>query len=199
LVILLLAVTMASAADVCVGGMNVLAPGFSCEVAGLVFSNFSAISAGSTPVVPEMTLVAVSSTDSTVYLSFNPSIVNTSQGSMDMWFYFQVTGGVMGVDLMNAGDAPTSILERVCSSPIGMGNICNGSELATISAGGGQQAEAMFATTQTAYIFKDIFVGPGGHLSSFTQSFHVPEPMTFVLIGSGLLALGIVRRRAKKV
>jgi hypothetical protein len=51
------------------------------------------------------------------------------------------------------------------------------------------------------YIFKDINED-GGLLSEFSQGFNpstgVPEPVTTVLLGSGLLALGLLYRRARK-
>ncbi len=51
----------------------------------------------------------------------------------------------------------------------------------------------------TLYVKKDILLGnlgPGYETISYIdQSFHVPEPMTLALFGTGLLGLGLVQRR----
>ena len=57
---------------------------------------------------------------------------------------------------------------------------------------------APFPVTSPVYIFKDIDAGAGGALSEFTQSFSTPEPVSMVLLGSGLLGLGLLRRRSRK-
>lgn len=197
LAIAVICVATASADGLCTdtthGNIDVLTPGFFCELGGLTFSNFSANLTGA------INLTGAQLVGSVVYLTFNPNMAPTS-GSLDRYFYFQVTGGVLGVDLINGGGSVTSIFERVCSSPIGIGNICSqpGTQLAEMTAfGGGQDLVMLDGIYSPIYIYKDIFVPQNGHLSSFTQSFHTPEPLTFGLIGSGLLLLGLLRRRAR--
>ena len=122
-----------------------------------------------------------------------------------MYFWFQVTGYVLGVDLYNGGQGITSIGETVCSDPFS-GIACNDTSLATMTANTGDPRMVRYFTPDDSiYIWKDIYVEydptgeNSGHLTGFEQSFHTPEPMTFVLIGTGLLGLGILgRRRASK-
>ena len=79
-------------------------------------------------------------------------------------------------------------------------------------AGGLSKQAALFFDQD---IFKDIGVSPsapstsGGTIASFTQSYtvnsgggsgsgsEVPEPMTLMLLGSGLLAVGLMRHRTR--
>ncbi len=200
-----LAASVAAATPLCTGvlGTNVLTPGFECELGGLHFSAFSGVNAGSAPNPMQVNLVAATTVAHTVYLTFNPNLHSTSTMAADLWFYFTVTGGLIGVDLYNAGTPGSSIQEVVCSGPISRSpipNICTGTVLANMAAASFESREVMFAPQSTVYIWKDILAAPpDGHISSFTQSFHTPEPMTFLLIGTGLLGLGLFgRRRAKK-
>ena len=195
----LVAGAMAWAAPLCAGPVYVTNPGFECSIGGLTFGGFSAVPA--TPGSPtQVSLVNASVVGSTVYMNFNPGLVS----GQDIWFYFTVTGGVLGVDLSLSGTGAL-ISEVVCSQPLLPNNNCPvDTELARIGNSTGMPVvNAYFPATQTVYIYKDILVqnipGTPGELSSFTQSFHTPEPMTFVLIGTGLLGLGILgRRRASK-
>jgi hypothetical protein len=50
-------------------------------------------------------------------------------------------------------------------------------------------------------VWKDINLNQtAGHISAFTEGFQagVPEPMTFSLMGAGLVGLGLLRRKLKK-
>jgi hypothetical protein len=165
-----------------------------CSIGGLVFSNFSAVSAGG-GASTMVSLVTATVVGQDVYLTFNPGL----GAQQDIWFYFTVTGPLGGVDLRLSGVNALST-EVVCSGPLDQSNNCTGTELARIAnVSGGATVLASFGQVNTAYIYKDIMAQSGGELSSITESFHVvPEPMTFALIGSGLLGLGLLRRRARK-
>ena len=202
-------VAVASADPLCttavIGAPNVLAGGFSCNQLGLDFSNFTASNAGLVP-NPIVNLTMVTIVGNTVNLTFNPGL-DATNGREDIYFNFMVSGTLLGVDLTNGGTGLTSIGETVCSAPL-VNNACpaGATLLASFTAASQQTKAATFAApSQVSYVFKDIFatadtetgtVSNAGHLSSFTESFDtpVPEPITFMLIGSGLLALGLIRR-----
>jgi len=180
---------------------------FSCG--GLTFNNFVAIDAGSVsnPVVAVTNAEVTSS--GTVNLSLNPNL----SANQDVYLYFTVQGPLSGIGLTVGGNNAT-VIEKACSGAIvnlsgnfNPGNNCapTGTSLLlggqnAISATSGNSAAAAFtSTSQTTYIFKDIGTGAGGGLSTITQSFTpVPEPISFVLMGSGLLGLGLAHRRRRK-
>jgi len=186
----------AVAAPVCGGSQNVLSAGFTCEFDGLLFSNFSVVNAGNVP-NPSMNLVSANSNGGYVNLNFNPSLAAQS-GAVDVWFYFTVTGGINGIDLTLAG-INGSLNDFACATPF-VNNVCQSGALASLVVFSGNSAAASFPNDvfqSPVYIYKNILVQGPGELSSFTQSFHIPEPISFVLIGSGLLGLGLLRRKIK--
>lgn len=186
-----------SAAPLCTNqlGSNVLTPGFECQVANLVFSNFSAQNAGNVP-SPAVYLVNAGIYGNSAFLNFNPMMGN-SQVEQDIHFWFKVTGAHQGADL-HVGGSGASINEIVCSGPFGAWNQCTGTILANLVASSGQFVVGYYNASQ-AWIFKDIYHAKGGHLTDFTETFVIiPEPVTLLLIGSGLLGLGLLRRRWPK-
>ena len=148
-----------------------------------------------------------------VVLNFNPNMYASAGTVQDLHFYFQVTGGITGIDLA-VGGTNSAITETACSTPIDRagGNNCTGgvnSQLAVLTNFSGNSTVAtMFAggmSTSPVYVFKDLMAdgrrsNTGAELTSFSQSFHtsaVPEPLSMSLMGSGLIGLVVVRRRIR--
>jgi hypothetical protein len=67
-----------------------------------------------------------------------------------------------------------------------------------VSSGGAQSAIQPFSPVSTVYISKDIQLQGGSTLSDFVNSAEIPEPFTYILMGSGLLALGLIGRRVRR-
>jgi hypothetical protein len=215
--------TVGSAAPACAIGTNLIEnaagtanvnPGFtsptsnignasqSCTVSSLTFSNFQYTLSPTTGFenAPFQVLVnSLPTVASVVDLGFNPDTAANS----DLQLEFQVTGSsILGVQLSYNGTTG-AINEEVCAvymptgicgTPIGVGGLASLGVSPT-----SQNAQLMFTTAQSSvWIFKDIAAG-SGFFSEVNQGYIVPEPMTFSLLGAGLLGLGLMgRRRASK-
>lgn len=180
---------------------------YSISCLGITFDNFQVVKAsgnwGST--VASVDLVKATNDGSTVFLDFNPNMSNATATAMDLWFFFRLTGPVTMLDLSVGGDPqnPSHILEKACNAPFDSNGLCTGSVVASVdafTATDGTLALSKSFSGSPVYIFKDIAVPANSGLSFFEQSFHtaIPEPISMTLMGSGLLALGFLRRRSRK-
>ena len=93
----------------------------------MTFSGFNVVNAGGDP-APVVNLVSAFNDTSTgiLTLNFNPNMNNTAGSTPeDLWFYFQVVGGVNAIDLTVAG-TNAAVTEIGCSTAIDVvnGNIC---------------------------------------------------------------------------
>ena len=205
----LLSLSVASASTMCPLTVPVLATGTTViTCGGLTFDNFQVLfptgGAGGMVDIISAGLDAAGEID----LTFNPNL----GPSQDEQLLFTVWGGISQIDMSVAGNL-ASITERACANPIATTGdfeaLCTNAAgtavvapLAQISVDSNESAvSGTFTGTSPVYIFKDIQTeDPNGQLTEFTQTFQpsVPEPVSTVLLGSGLLALGLLRRKSRK-
>ena len=208
----LLSLSVASASPlpctISTGVDNPVTSGTVIMCGGLTFDNFQVLHATGGAAGTIDILSAGLDAAGEIDLTFNPNL----GPSQDEQLLFAVWGGITQIDMSVAGNL-ASITERACANAIptmgDFADLCTNAAgtavaapLAQISVDSNESAvSGTFTGTSPVYIFKDIQTeDPNGQLTEFTQTFQpsVPEPVSTVLLGSGLLALGLLRRKSRK-
>jgi len=208
-----MAVSGIAAADgVCVSAVIdvTITPGESFACGSLIFSDFylTDLTGGLTGTL-DINSVSINS-QGLVTLEANPNL--NVGGSENL--SFTVSGSLNSFSL-EVGGTSASVTERICSNSIATsGNtadLCSNASQSTYVAPLGQlTAQSGSPMQQLApgllagpvHIFEAIDAGDGSDLGALYEGFgdpaSVPEPITFVLLGSALAFLGIAGRRLRK-
>jgi hypothetical protein len=200
-----------------------LGTGFSCTINSLTFDQWgyvstatgsaNSITSGSINVNPVTTLG-----DEGFQFSAGWIVNNTGGGgpssTIDSLVSFTATGaGIGDLELFFngsiTGTGASGVTEQYCLNHALIG--CAGShQISVTNPPPGFNDQVFFAPAGSVSVSKDIFVATGSNGSAFISqvannfsspgvtNFSSPEPLSFVLLGSGLLGLGLLRKRIKR-
>lgn len=214
-VILFVAASVVSAAPVACSGLTTLAmliaasgPGNGCNSQGVTFNNFTYTGGqpGQTSILAGSVLTSlVTSHLGNNYsdgFSFNVNNVEWDTG-FTISYSITVNGAIPNLfldrskDQINSGQVPNGVTTSdqqslgVSPNPLLTNGFATNNE--TIQS---NQYSLLTNTTTTT-----VVVPADSNLTSYEQDFYgtvVPEPVSFVLIGSGLIGLAFLRRRLSK-
>jgi hypothetical protein len=212
--IAIMAVSGVAAADgVCVNTVIdvTITPGESFACGSLIFSDFYLTDLMGSPTgTLDINSVSINS-QGLVTLEENPNL--NAGGSEDL--SFTVSGTLNSLSLA-VGGTSASVTERACSNSIATSgstaDLCSNpsqgafvaplGQLTVQSGNPMQQVAPGLYTSGPVRIFQDISAGNESSLGALYEGFGdpttVPEPITFVLLGSALAFLGIAGRRLRK-
>ena len=212
--VVLLAAATASANPSCVALVGM--PVANCSAGGLSFSNFQITGFGVAN--PRVFLGSIEAGTNSLTLAFNP-MLGLPGNARGLWIRYSVASdrgpAITGAGVANGGNpgsgrAASSAAEWICkdddAGPGGCGSFA--ATLAYLQASGGEKDSATWsAAARAVSVFQELEGPERGSMTGFTHSFKtnddmptasdIPEPMTFTLIGGGLVMLGILRRRSR--
>ena len=176
-----------------------------CVAGNLLFTNFSL-----TPDVSSfgssgpMSIVAITIAGGNVSFDTNPN-QGSSGGAQRNRLDFPVAGAdpsvlIIGASSQNGGNASTSIHQVVCTGSIDLlTGTCSGTLLQDVTnAGGTATPTNSFAGVSSVNVWRDIITPQGTTITGTSFDFQAtPEPVAFVLMGTGLCALALVPHRRK--
>jgi hypothetical protein len=172
-----------------------------CTASNLLFSNFTFTPTGGAG--PTAALSSLVFTPGNVRLNINPNQANSTVAQESI-LTFTVSGLdasalIIGASSSTAGNPGSTLRQVVCAGSIDTLGNCTGTLLQDVTnGGGGVTPTQFFAGQSTVNVWRDAKTPLGTTMTGTTTDFQsTPEPVAFVLMGSGLVGLALFRKRRK--
>jgi hypothetical protein len=191
--------------------MSYLVSGFGCQSGSLTFSGFDYRGTG--PSASSITVSPLSVFDNEGFqfqggwsVSSQNGISNSQEAHIS--YTVQHVGSLIDTLSLSFGSSVTgtgiaSVTEQFCLG-YSLDNCphVNQGLVEVTNPGSGFSNRAFFAGVSSIAVSKDILLISGTNgaasISHVTDTFSSPEPLSFVLLGTGLLGIGLMRRRLNR-
>jgi hypothetical protein len=207
---LLLASSALATTSTCQSGAlsSYLVSSFACQTGSLIFSDFdyrgTGQDAASISVTPLTAMDAVGFQFAASWNAQNQFGISNSQDSQISYTVEHAGGLIDSLSLsfnsIVTGTGTAGVTEQFClGGPISNCPQVNQGAISVTNPGTGFTDQAFFAGVQTVGVSSAVSVisstNGTARINSFSNTFSSPEPLPFVLLGSGLLGMGLMRRR----
>ena len=205
---MMLASSALAATSACSTGLltSYLVSGFSCQNGSLVFSNFQYQGTGANGGLVAVTPVPTYDAEGFQFqAAWNAQSTNGVSNSLSSQLSYtaQHVGGIidsLGLSFSSSvnGTGVASVAEQFCLGS-SLNNCPSLGSISVTNPGSGFSDRVFFAGVSSVSVSNNITVlsGANGTASIYgvTNTFSAPEPLSFALLGTGLLGIMLMRRR----
>jgi len=170
-----------------------------CEAGNMLFSNFVYTPTGGAG--PATSVSSIPIANGNVTFNTNPnqgSSVNSQESILTFTVAtLDINAFIIGASSSNGGNGTSTVRQVVCAGTISATGVCTGTLLQDVTnAGGTATPTQSFAGQNTVSVWRDINTPINTAVTAASFDFTAtPEPIAFVLMGSGLVGLALFRKR----
>jgi len=190
-----------------------LATSLACVSGSLIFSDFGYQGTGQVSSPSSVSITPLNSPDDEGFQFAGGWSVQSQNGvssseDSQISYTVQHPGGLIDSLSLSFSSAVTgtgsaSVTEQFClGAPVNSCPQATEGSVAVTNPGSGFSDRAFFAGVESVGILDSVTVTSGmsgtARISNFSNTFSSPEPLSFVLLGSGLLGIGLTRRRLNR-